>query len=209
MKKRWFLFVLFFSFISLGETKSRTLEKYILPSNRKPLWNPIKKEHIPDLLDIHFNCDSSKRLSITFSHPQFSHLPESSSAIIKIRASHYPPEGERESQFIYTAQLSQDKNQLNIHQRRVGEFIKDFETLSAQADRNEKNRLKEYEDRMKYCQNLPKKQQQQCFQSSSGYQDVESSIIVEIQIPNHPSKTIYSFFDPQKVEHLKNLSCHK
>ena len=146
MKKRWFLLVLFFSFISLGETKSLTLGQHTLSSNRKPLWNPIKKEHIPDLLDIHFNCDSSKYLSIALSHPQFSLLPKSSSAIIKIRVSHYPPEGERESQFIYTARLSQDKNQLNIHQRRVEEFIKNFETLSAQADRNEENRSKEYED---------------------------------------------------------------
>ena len=203
------MFVLLFSFISLGETKSRTLGKYILPSNRKPLWDIVKKEHIPDLLDIHFNCDSSDRLSITLFHPQFSLSPESSLVIIKIRAEHSPSSGEGDIEFIYTAQLSKDKNQLNIHPRRVEEFIKDLEKLSTQAGRNEKNRLKEYEDRIKYCQNLSEKQQQQCFQSSSGYQDVKSSIIVEISNPNHPSKTIYSFFDPQKIKDLQKLSCYK
>ena len=207
MKKRLFLVILF---LSLGEAKSRTLGKYTLHSNRQSLWDPVKKEHIPDVLDIHFNCDSSNRLSIALSHPQFSLSPESAVAIIRTRASQYPPEGERESQFIYTGQFSEDGKKLNIHSRRVEEFIKDLETLSAQADRNEKNRLKEYEDRIQYCNNLPEKQQQQqCFQSSSGYQDVKSSIIVEIQTPNHPSKTIYSFFDPQKIKDLQNLSCYK
>ena len=209
MKKRWLLLIVFCSFISLGETASQVLEKYVLSSRGEPLWNPIKKEHIPDVLDIHFNCDSQNRLSIALSHPRFPLGVHFSSVIIKTRAKHYPPEGEKESQFIYVAQFSQDNKQFKIHSRRVNEFIKDFEKLSRQAYRNEQNRLKEYDDRIKYCQSLPTEQQQQCFQSSSGYQDVQSAILVEVHFSDPSSQTIYSFFDYQKIKNLKKLSCYK
>ena len=209
MKKRWLLLIIFCSFLSFGETAPQMLEKYLLSSRGQPLWDPIRKEHIPDVLDIHFNCSSPDRLYITLSHPRFPSNVKFSSLIIKTRTKHYPAEGEKESQFSYVAQFSKDKKQFNIHPRRVDEFIRDLETLSVEANRNEKNRLKEYNDRIKYCQNLPATQQQRCFQSSSGYQDVQASIIVEIHFSRHTPQAIYSFFDPNKIKDLKRLSCYK
>ena len=181
-------------------------EKQALKAKNRPL-----KEYLweADNITVQFSCDKNNKLKVALFDPAQPDMAQGSLAIIRMSAGNVPPSGKGYKKFIYASRFLKKAKKLYIRKERTKDFMSELELLRRQTFKNKEVAGKEYDEKIKYCGQLPKKQRDKCYSSSSGYQPAEPVIILWIVAEGQKKPPGYAKFDPQKLENLKKLSCYK
>ena len=207
--------VLFSGFlaITVSINKAGAKQKLTLKSQNPPvgfLWLSVDRHLDQNNVSFLFSCDRQNQLRITLRDPgQPDHI-KGLLGIIRLITNNTPPSGEGYKKFIYVARFSQTQKSLSIRPRDVPHFLEDLNTLKGQVMKNQEQGAKEYDEKIKYCERLPQKSQQKCFESSSAYQPRPPvvAIWVEADEARRPLSRFNSLFDPKDLEPLKKLPCY-
>ncbi len=154
--------------------------------------------------------DRQIQMSITLRDPgQPDHI-KGLHGVVRLITNNTPPSGQGYKKFIYVSRFSKENKSLSLHKRDVLPFLEDLNTLHQQVLQNQKQGIKEYDEKIKYCESRPKKSRQKCFESSSGYQPRPPLIAIWIEADEakRPAGRFNSLFDPKELDSLKKLPCH-
>ena len=158
----------------------RTLDTslYSISSKENAFWDPVKGEHTGSLVRLNISCKASKDPSIALFVLEDLKPTKNTQAIIRIETGNLPPSRTGYKKFIYTASYISPNFYIT---ERKNDFLRDLNSLRIQAFENQKKAFEEYDEKMEYCNKEPEDRRQKCFQSSSGYQDQEPHILLEIE----------------------------
>lgn len=137
-------------------------------------------------------------------------------AVNRWQVGNVPPSQRGYKEFVYPVRIQERGGGFSFPPSRQVQFRKDLKELTKQSLENQKQALREYQEKTNYCQTLPPgragckgekvcETRPQCFQSSSGYQPQTPSLIMSVEYPN---KKWYSVFDPRDLQNLNRLKCH-
>ena len=174
------------------------------------LWLSTDKHLDQNNVSFLFSCDRQNQMRITLRDPKQPEHIKGLLGIIRLITNNTPPSGEGYKKFIYVARFSQNQKNLSIRSRDVPHFLEDLNTLREQVIKNQEQGAKEYDEKIKYCERLPKTSQQKCFADSSAYQlrPPVVAIWVEADEARRPPGRFNSLFDPKELEQLKKLPCY-
>ena len=219
MQKLWlFCFLMFFGTEAQSvepSTKMGSAQKASL-KQKKPavplgfLWQATNRHLDKNHIRILFSCDRQNHLRITLSDPGQPNHIKGLHGIIRLITNNTPPSGQGYKKFIYVSQFSKENKSISISKTDVLRFLEDLNTLHSQVLKNKEMGLKEYDENIKYCKSLPQKNQQKCFESSSGYlpRPPLIAIWIEADEAKRPPGRFNSLFDPKELDQLKKLPCH-
>ena len=182
-------------------------------ANKQPvgfLWQSTSQHLDKNDISILFSCDQQNHLRITLRDPGQPNHIKGLYGIIRLITNNFPPSGKGYKKFIYVSRFSKENKSISIHKRDVPFFLADLNTLYKQVFANQEQGIKEYDEKIKHCESLPKKSQQRCFQSSSGYQPHPPAIAIWIEADEakRPPGRFNSLFNPKELDSLKKLPCY-
>lgn len=173
------------------------------------LWTAFKTESFEEQMTVRFSCDKNNQMNIVLTDPGQADFVKGWQAIVRIATGNVPPSRKGYKKFIYTGTFLNNAKTLSIRKRDVKHFLKELNTLRVQALKNQETGIKEYDEKINYCNKLPQKNRQSCYHSASGYQVQNPHIIIWIVAEETKrSAGKYGVFDIKPLENLKKLSCY-
>ena len=173
------------------------------------LWQSTNKHLDQNNISVLFSCDRSNQMRITLRDPGQPDYIKGFHGVIRLITNNTPPSGKGYKKFIYVSLFSKENKSIPIRKRDVSYFLEDLKVLHSQVLKNQEMGIKEYNEKIQYCESLAQKSQQRCFQSSSNYQPHPPLIAMWIVADetNRSAGRFNSLFDPKELDQLKKLPC--
>ncbi len=192
-----------------SKSNTNTTKKIAQTIQREFIWTAFKTESFETQMTIRFVCDKKNQMNIYLTDHGQPDFVKEWQAIVRMVTGNFPPSRKGYKKIIYTGKFMNDGKTLPIRQRDIKYFLEELNILRTQVFKNKEMGIKEYNEKINYCNKLPKKRQQLCYNSASGYQVKEPHIIIWIVAEEirHPAGK-YGVFDPKPLENLQNLPCY-
>ena len=156
-----------------------------------------------------FWCDTNNTFQFLITQDQKA-LPQGGFVFIKIQAGNLPPSREGHyGEVIYMGKSTNNKS-VALPENRKPFLISKLTNLIEQSLDNRERGLREYDQKIHYCDSLPENKKQACYSSSSGYQVAKPHIMVSMRIDGEKkSESLWFVFNITKPvqNKLKPLAC--
>ena len=170
------------------------------------IWRASNRQEVKNTITVRFACDKNQQLTISFTDPNgpdFLTDPKATKhpGTIHITLANTPRSGKGYKEWSHKGHFLPNSKTLQIKGPRAVQLIKELKTWPAQMAENKKLAMEEYQQKINYCQRLPKQQQQQCYNSSSAYQDGPLAVAIFIAVEGYTPKTwgVASQFSPKEL----------
>ncbi len=180
-----------------SSSKKNQIKEYLWKggSNKKPI-------------EILFTCKTTGPLKVILTDPEQTGNKPGETALIRMRTGNVPPSGNGYVEFIHTGQFLKKGETTSISLSTVPRFIRELEVLQTQTIKNKEVSIKEYMEKITYCEQLPKIKRYRCHISSSRYQVAEPNILLWTTSERWEKARSYSIFNPHEIGNLTKLSCY-
>lgn len=174
------------------------------------VWEGSKIGDDGKAIQLKFTCEwqegnSQRKWNIILTGLRLPSNAKNPSPVFKMRTN-VPPSGKGGEEFVYAGEYLSSSRGFRLSPSHTERFVRELEVALAQSFKNHEQASQEYNEKIKYCENLKPSAREPCYSSSSGYQPLSPRVLLWVY-PQMGVKPLGAIFDSKSFKGLRKFSC--